>query len=192
MRLYSRDDTAGQLALQATLVAQVRKGYRFVTPLRRGSQTPLVEPAVTLEGCRKEYPEFRWSLFNFNQSQKDPFVQGLSAPVSKEPLDVDYDSDSSSSSASSSSSTSTPKRCSTQHPFRDESQWMFACHTRVQHIMIPCDDSSQPSVNGIHFRAACGVRLPSDSCKFQDSLDPKLARCRHSGCCVRLDHCSVD
>ena len=57
MRLYSRDDTAGQLALQATLILQVRKGYRFVTPLHRGSQTPLVEPAVTLEGYRKEYPE---------------------------------------------------------------------------------------------------------------------------------------
>ena len=49
MRLYSRDDTAGQWALQATLIAQVRKGYRFVTPLHRGSQTPLIEePAVTL------------------------------------------------------------------------------------------------------------------------------------------------
>ena len=74
MRLYSRDDTAGQLALQATLLLQVRKGYRFVTPLHRGSQTPLVEPAVTLEGYRKEYPEFHWSFFNFNQAQKDPFV----------------------------------------------------------------------------------------------------------------------
>ena len=27
MRLYSCDDTAGQLALQATLILQVRKGY---------------------------------------------------------------------------------------------------------------------------------------------------------------------
>ena len=62
MRLYSRDDTAGQLALQATLVKQVRKGYRFVTPLHRGSQTPLIEPAVTL-GYKKEYAEFRWSFF---------------------------------------------------------------------------------------------------------------------------------
>ena len=193
VRLYSRDDTAGQLALQATLVLQVRKGYRFVTPLHRGSQTPSVEPAVTLEGYRKEYPEFRWSFFNFNHSQRDPFVQGFAASVSKEPLEVGSDSDSSSSSASSSScTTSTAKRRGTQNNFQNESQWMFACHTRVQHIMIPCDDSTQPSINGIHFRAACGVRLPSDSCKFQDSVDPKLARCRHSGCCVRWDYRPVD
>ena len=189
--LYSRDDTAGQLALQATLILQVRKGYRFVTPLHRGSQTPLVEPAVTLEGYRKEYPEFHWSFFNLNQAQKDPFVHGFSAPVSKEPVNVDNDSDSSSSSASSSSSTSTPKRRGAQDDLQQESQLMFACHTRVQHIMIPCSDSSQPSVNGVHYRAACGVRLPLE-CKFQELADPQLARCRHSGCRIRWDFQSVD
>ena len=87
---------------------------------------------------------------------------------------------------------STPKRRGTQNEFQSETQWMFACHTRVQHIMIQCDVSSQPSVNGTHFRAACGVRLPSDSCKFQDSADPKLARCRHSGCRIRWEFRPVD
>ena len=85
MRLYSRDDTAGQLALQATLILQVRKGYRFVTPLHRGSQTPLVEPAVTLEGYRKSIQNFighfstsielrkiRLSMVFQHQCQKNP------------------------------------------------------------------------------------------------------------------------
>ena len=49
MRLYSRDDTSGQLALQHTIISQVRGGFRFVTPLHRGSQAPLHEPEVALE-----------------------------------------------------------------------------------------------------------------------------------------------
>ena len=78
-----------------------------------------------------------------------------------------------------------------QDALQNESQWMFACRTRVQHIMIPCSDSSQPSVNGVHYRAACGVRLPLE-CKFQELADPQLARCRHSGCRIRWDFQSVD
>lgn len=57
MRLYSRDDTAGQLALQNTLIVQVQQGHRFVTPLHRGSQRPIHEPSVSLERFRKAYQE---------------------------------------------------------------------------------------------------------------------------------------
>lgn len=192
MRLYSRDDTAGQLSLQATLIQQVRKGHRFVTPLHRGSQTPLVEPSVSMEGYRKEYPEFQWSFFAFNNAQKDPLVQGMLTSTQKESIDVDSDSDDSSSSSSSSSSDSAKAPRAKQDAVMYETQWTFARCTRIQHVMLACDDTTQPMMQGVHFRAACGVRLPSNSCKFQSSVDPQLARCRHSGCFSRWDRCGGD
>ena len=66
-----------------------------------------------------------------------------------------------------------------------DGQWQVAVSTKIQHVMLACDDSTQPQFEGIHFRAACGVRLPRDTTKFLSSVSPELGQCRHSGCKIR-------
>ena len=48
-RLYSRDDVHGSLMLQRFICSSVQKGWRPATPLHRGGQAPLSDPAVDLQ-----------------------------------------------------------------------------------------------------------------------------------------------
>ena len=183
MRLYSRDDTSGQLALQHTIISQVRGGFRFVTPLHRGSQAPLHEPEVALEKFRKDLPSFTWTFLPFGQLRKDPVVTGIAMTLDKQQDSTNSDSDDSSSSSSSSSSDSDNEKI--ERKLMNHSQWQVAVSTKIQHVMLPCDDSTQPQFEGIHFRAACGARLPRDTTKFLSSMSQELGQCRHSGCKIR-------
>ena len=183
MRLYSRDDTSGQLALQHTVIAQVCGGFRFVTPLHRGSQAPLHEPEVSLEKFRKDLPSFTWTFLPFGQTRKDPIVTGILSALENQRDIASSDSEDSSSSSSSSSSDS--DNIPVNNTVMMDSQWKIAVSTKIQHVMLLCDDSTQPQFEEIHFRAACGVRLPRDTTRFLSSVSPELGQCRHSGCKIR-------
>lgn len=183
MRLYSRDDTSGQLALQHTIISQVRGGFRFVTPLHRGSQAPLHEPEVSLERFRKDLPSFSWTFLPFGQVRKDPVVTGILSSLENQHESKNSDSEDSSSSSSSSSSDSDNTQSSSKLVM--DTQWHIAASTTIQHVMLLCEDSTQPQLEGVHFRAACGVRLPRDTTTFLSSLLPELGLCRHSGCKIR-------
>ena len=47
-RLYNRDDTHGALRAQRAIVNALAGGWRPVTPVGRGGQTPVIEPPVAL------------------------------------------------------------------------------------------------------------------------------------------------
>ena len=194
MRLYSRDDTAGQLALQDTLIIQVQKGSRFVTPLHRGSQRPIQEPAVHLESFCKSYQPYKWSFFPFNNAMKDPVQKGLqtetdtTVPNAEESGDIDSSS-SSSSSSSFSSQRETHAQVSDLGP---PEELVVARVTKIQHIMLQCEDTQQPCWEGFHYRAACGARLPRDTCHFDVALNPSFSICRHAACCNRWQQASAE
>ena len=196
MRLYSRDDTAGQLALQNTLIVQVQQGHRFVTPLHRGSQRPIQEPSVSLERFRKTYPEYKWLFLPFNGASADPILEGV--PIQQDPTKVDKEasqeadsSDSSSTSSSSVSSSGSPKTATEKIATLDEfDEFVVARITKIQHMMLLTTDSHHPFWDNRHFRAACGARLPRDDCIFDTQLDPSLGMCRHSACFKRWQQVS--
>ena len=196
MRLYSRDDTAGQLALQDTLIVQVQAGYRFVTPLHRGSQQLIREPPVKLESFAKSYQEHKWTFFPFNKAVNDPLLKGKpneSVTIdSEDQVTVDSDSSSASSSSSSSSSDSPQKVLDNMTLFGPPDELVVARFTKIQHIMLQCEDQQQPVWEGIHYRAACGARLPRDHCQFDTQLHPSFSICRHAACCNRWQHVSTD
>ena len=194
MRLYSRDDTAGQLALQDTLIIQVQSGYRFVTPWHRGSQQPIREPPVKLESFAKSYQEYRWTFFPFNNAVKDPLLKGQpTAPATIDSGDeITVESDSSSSSSSSSSSDSPRKVSDNTTLFGPPDELVVARFTKIQHIMLQCGDQQQPVWEGVHYRAACGARLPRDHCHFDTQLHPSYSICRHAACCNRWQQVSTD
>ena len=147
MRLYSRDDTAGQLALQNTLIVQVQQGHRFVTPLHRGSQRPIQEPSVSLERFRKAYPDYHWLFLPFNGASSDPVLEGVpmhqeSKTADTKPSQDDDSSDSSSSSTSSASSSVSHQR--DMGECEEFEEFVVARIAKIQHMMLLTTDSHQP------------------------------------------------
>ena len=69
---------------------------------------------------------------------------------------------------------------------------VVARFTKIQHIMLHCDDQQQPVWEGVHYRAACGARLPRDHCHFDTQLQPSYSICRHAACCNRWQQVSTD
>ena len=192
MRLYSRDDTAGQLALQDTLIQQVQGGHRFVTPLHRGSQRPIQEPAVQLERFKKGYQTYNWKFFEFNNATTDPILEGI--PASHDPTTAPQamsESVESSGSSSSSSSSSASGSDTEEVTLGDAEELVVARVTRIQHMMLVTDDCCQPKWNDQHFRAACGARLPRDNCVFDTQLNPTFGMCRHAACFKRWQQVSA-
>ena len=188
MRLYSRDDTAGQPALQNTLILQVQKGHRFVTPLHRGSQRPIQEPAVSLEKFRKAYQDHTWLFLPFNAASPDPILEGIPAHQEPSVQSQAGSNDGDSSDSSSSSSSSASSSVSQQLDIGETDELIVTRITKIQHMMIVSNDSHQPVWEDRHFRAACGARLPRDDCVFDTQLDPQMAMCRHAACFKRLNH----
>ena len=190
MRLYSRDDTAGQLALQNTLILQVQKGHRFVTPLHRGSQRPIQEPEVTLEKFRKSYQKYKWLFFPFNEATTDPILEGISSShLASSVIQEDTKDDDSSDSSSSSSSTASSSAAE-ELDFGDAEELIVARITKIQHMMLVTTDCHQPRWNDQHFKAACGARLPRDNCVFDTQLNPDFGMCRHAACFKRWKQAS--
>lgn len=192
MRIYSRDDTAGQMALQDTLIKQVQSGHRFVTPLHRGSQQPIREPEVSLEKFCKAYQDYHWTFFPFRSASKDPILSGIPTSASNSsretpPVVTEASSDSESSSSSSSASSSDKA----QEDLGVVDELVVARFTRVQHIMIETDDSHCPFWENRYFRAACGARLPRDDCTFDVQLNPSFSMCRHAACFKRWQQVSL-
>lgn len=197
MRLYSRDDTAGQLALQHTLITQVQHGFRFVTPLHRGSQQPLLEPTVTLEKFSKPLATYVWKFFPFGHCIKDPIVEGLShsstVPEHPEPQgtsdmvsSTDSDSDSASSSSSSASTMVQKASAATALATNDQCEELITARTtKVQHVMLVSEDLDNQGCHewdGRFFRAACGNRLAGSKVVFSTQMHPAFLICRHSAC----------
>lgn len=136
-----------------------------------------------MEKFRKDLPPFTWTFLPFGQVRKDPIVTGILSSLENQLDSTNSDSEDSSSSSSSSSSDSDNGKVNNK--FVMETQWTLAASTKIQHVMLACDDSTQPQFEGAHFRAACGVRLPRDTTTFLSSLLPELGQCRHSGCKIR-------
>ena len=150
-RLYSRDDVHGALKLQSSIVDSIRSGFRPSTPLARGGQTPMEEPAFTLQLFKKNLPHADWKYFKFHEQIEIP----ADADV---PLEDDPNSDDESSSSSSSSSASSteppvvPKRQPVPEVTADEITG--ALHRNMWHVAIT------DAASDLHqIRTACGRRF---------------------------------
>ena len=109
--LCSRDDIIGSLRLQKAIVESISNGWKPATPLGRGGQTPIQEPAFTMERFKKNAGDLTWMFFRFHQSTAFPRFGSETIEEqdeSHQALNVSSDS-SSSSSSSSSESDQTPK-----------------------------------------------------------------------------------
>lgn len=179
MRLYSRDDTLGQLALQGTLIREVQKGQRFVTPLHRGSQQPISEPDVELERFSKPYQRYVWQFFQFSDRQFDQVVTGLSAQQSGL---QSTPPDGAEASGSNSSDSSKAMEIQQGSGLGTVEELVVARFSKVQRVMLACSDNNRPFWDGLRYRAACGARLPRDHCHFDTQINPEMPVCRHSAC----------
>ena len=66
LRTYSRDDVFLQLRLQNILIDAIRTGFRPQMAQHRGAQSPLVEPAVTIELFQQKHgPHQHGVCFSF-------------------------------------------------------------------------------------------------------------------------------
>ena len=101
-----------------------------------------------MEGYRKEYSAFQWSFFNSTRFRK-PIGLGYVLLSSE-----NSESDDSSFSSSSSSSDSETVKHSTQDAVMYKTQCTFACCTRIQHVMLACDNTTQPIMGDVHFQSS--------------------------------------
>ena len=154
-RLYSRDDVHGALKLQGALVEAIRGGFRPSTPLARGGQSPMEEPAFTLQLFRKALPSFEWRYFKFAEQPEIPVDVDV-------PLEGDSDSDgalSSSTSSSSSSASGPPVRHHRQPvPEMTAEEVTGALHRNMWHV-----STNDPDIPADIIRTACGRKFPRAS-----------------------------
>ena len=138
-RLYSRDDVHGALKLQQAIVKAVHEGWKPVTPLARGGQLPLVEPAVQLERFNKQAHEHTWQFLRFQghiiEVQEDEAVQ-VQDEVQEVVASSSSDSDTSSSSSSESSVSEHQKRDKRQTDPIIADEVMGALHRNTWHVMM--------------------------------------------------------
>ena len=160
-----------------------------MTPLHRGSQRPIQEPAVQLERFKKMYQTYSWIFFAFNNAMTDPVLEDI--PSSHDTaLQVAVEKAGSSGSSSSSSSSSASDSGAEEVNIGDADELVVARVTKIQHMMLVTDDCHQPQWNDQHFRAACGARLPRDNCVFDTQLNPNFGMCRHAACFKRWQQVS--
>ena len=152
VQLYSRDDIEGSLRLQLVLIAKITDGWRPVTPLSRGGQTPLREPQFVLEKFRKELPSFEWTFFQFHtQSQLQQMADILSAQDPTQEVSDEESSSSSSTSSESQSDEISPVRPARVYkklsvpPMDAAEEALMGLHRNTWHIMIRTD-ASRPNL----------------------------------------------
>ena len=188
LRTYSRDGVFLQLRLQSILIDAIRTGFRPQMAQHRGAQSPLVEPAVTIELFNKKWSPPTWRMFSFptiSTTIADPEPTSI-----EESLDelISYDeSTSSSSSSSDSSSDSDVDRDKTKDPPKQDTPdvpdvIVLGHVSSIQHALIPTLDTSYPMFDRHHFKSACGVKLNPDTCVIREEILPKLQLCQRQAC----------
>lgn len=177
VRLYSRDDVWGQLALQRSLIQQIRNGARPKTPIHRGGQHPATEPSVTIESFKKEPPRIIWK---FNDHIIVPDEPALDSNEPAIPVEDSSSSSSSDSSSGSSPDTVPAKRKSRQvNPVpQDSSKIVFGAYRNVIATWM-----SNPADKPEWLRSTCGRSLPCVSVSLLEAADGSWGQlCNHGGC----------
>lgn len=178
-RLYSRDDIDGSIFVQESIVSKVLEGWRPHTPLSRGGQIPLQEPAVLLESFRKEAPEQSWQFFQFGVAP-----QILVFPENDAPKPISESSSESSSDSSSSEESHTSRKASITHPefsLVDEIDMGF--YRNTLHVILDWG-MKNPTEQDSRVRTACGRLFPAGNVTRHSevSAPPGKAFCAHPGC----------
>ena len=193
VRLYSRDDTFGQLQLHRRLVDAVRKGFCPQQPLHRGGQAPALEPQIKLEAFTKEALMSPWGFFKqFDSPSLHSWVdeETLEFSDKHDPLPGEHDGQSGSSSSSSSSAHSVeqdrkpkPKQ---DMPMQDRPQASTIRFGRVRNVIHVVADWIVPlHAEPSELRSACGRSFKLGLKLEPESFDPQQhasEMCNHGGC----------
>ena len=178
--LYSRDDVGGQLEFHARLVAQIKQGWRPITPQHRGGQAPCVEPHVEIEQFKKDTPPYVWKVIHFYSNAMQP--------ASIEIDDVSQQGDSSSASSEASSDSSSDGSWSeVEEPDMPSAQLLaLGNHRHTIHAMIQADKAGRKGVHflGVALKTGCGLYFTGDRISILEmsaSLEGLVA-CNHRGC----------
>ena len=180
-QFYSRHDVGGALKLQSQVVDAVKAQWRPHTPLARGGQVPLIEPAFVLEQFRRQKSDFTWDCFQFGV-QRQIFV-----PPNDRPEDSEASSSSSESSSSSSASTAkhptAPAQSSRAAPVvYDEAE--MGLYPSTWHVTLAFDPRTKSPLDPSIVLTACGRRFASQHFQPKSHLDlsPMQSLCTHPGC----------
>ena len=173
-------EVGGQLELHKRLIAQVKQGWRPITPQHRGGQAPCKEPPVEVELFKKAMPHYTWKIIHFYSNEAQ--VSNISDAVSDQ---VAIDSSSESGESSDSSSDGSWSEVEETTPDFNGAIAM-GHHRNTVHAMIKND---KPIKNGATFletpvKTGCGLIFTHDRISFLDltaPLDGKTA-CNHRGC----------
>ena len=181
-RLYSRDDVHGAIKLQQAIIQAVQGGWRPVTPLSRGGQTPLIEPNFTLEKYNKTAPDHSWGVLQFHGKSFDLPEPGPALPAADiEEVEASSSSDSGDSQSSSSSSASKPRKSSTkQCEVELADEVVGALHRNTWHVMLSQFMRGDREV----IQTACGRHFEvSKLLAVQElQLSGTQSLCGHPGC----------
>ena len=148
-----------------TLIAKITDGWRPVTPLSRGGQTPLREPQFELERFRKALPSFEWTFFQFHtQLQLQQMADLVTSQDSDQQASDEEGSSSSSTSSDSQSddiSSIRPAKVSKKlrvQPLDTAEEALMGLHRNTWHSMIRADSSRPhlPEWEGQQLKTACG------------------------------------
>ena len=178
--LYSRDDVGSQLEFHARLVAQIKQGWRPITPQHRGGQAPCGEPHVEIEQFKKDTPPYVWKVIHFYSNAMQP--------ASIEIDDVSQQGDSSSASSEASSDLSSDGSWSeVEEPDMPSAQLLaLGNHRHTIHAMIQADKAGRKGVHflGVALKTGCGLYFTGDRISILEmsaSLEGLVA-CNHRGC----------
>ena len=187
MHLYSRDSVWAQLSYQRSVISQVRNKWIPKTAQHRGSQLPLREPPVVIEGFKKAIPsDFQFKWFEFEPTA--PPVEPAEPPhIQETDMDGGDSSSSSSTSSSSSASESEPRRKKRVIDHSKDSnvdELLLGQYRQVMHALIQADASEtwRPIHLDMRLKPACGRAMRAGSLVIVDHLDTGATFCQHPGC----------
>lgn len=182
-QLYSREDIIPALRAQMKIQFSVRAGGRFMTPLHRGAQHPMVEPEVVLETFSKAVTACSWVYFKHFSMHSEGHLPVVSFPeqssaVTPSTQPVPLAEIQSEDEASGDSSGDEPQS------FGPAEEFVFGSCTNIQHVMVPAQKYQGHPHAGGFIKAACGVALHADTVQIFGDYNPKLQLCKRRACCL--------
>lgn len=187
VRLYSRDDVFPALALQQEVARRIRTGWRPCTPQHRGSQTPALDPPVSLAAhLPKNLASHDWTCVS---------VHLMTGPTVAEACNFDpdlqlRDNSSDKAAAVNLNRIVPPPEAPAAQPIPPKPtsygpKILFILGPRIAHVATPADYG--PTWNHRQYRPRCGALCGADS-EVQKDIPATHRLCLRRACANTFSH----
>ena len=166
VNLYGRDSVHAPLDLQSTVRAQIiESGFRPSTPLHRGAQCPVVEPAVTLMIKNAPFDIRKMNLHHFR------ILLSHASPPIIDPIEIEE------------SPVDSPRTNHIPDPELDELS-LFIITPKIVHVAAWTVQFGL-DFRGCAYRPKCGARIVPGS-QVSEELPQAVRMCKRKACLAAL------